>query len=264
MPILRPLLQLVRLDSSLLGFLAIFLPLAVRTGDVRLSLDRALPLLFICMCTFIANDLNDVETDRINHPQRPLPSREITPIVAVILYFISLGLALFSARYLLEEKIAFWYYGLFFLSISYGYIVDHLPVMKAPFVAITSAIPVLIVTAWFPQNRLYFVCGSVFLITLGREICMGIKDRAGDADSVLNRVNGTSLARAAFSLQSIGLVLLLTQIEGALDALALLIMAGLLATSMIVWQVSARYRLSIILMKLQFFAGLYFLCAPIT
>lgn len=216
------------------------------------------------MCTFIANDLNDIESDKINHPQRPLPSKEITPIVAVILYFVSLALALFSARNFVEEKIAFWYYGLCFLSISYGYIVDYLPLLKAPFVAITSAIPVLIVAAWFPDNRLYFICVSVFLITLGRELCMGINDRVGDANATLHRINANSLATVAISSQGIGLLLLLTGINRLIDVVVLIIMMSLLAASIIAWFTAARYRLAIILMKLQFFAGLYFLSVAVT
>src|SRR5947209_639737 len=137
-------MQITRLDSSLLGFLAIFLPFFIRTGDWGLSLCRAIPLLFICICTFIANDLDDAEKDQINHPERPLPARRLTPTFAAILYFIFLGAALFSTQRYVPERIAFWYYALMVLSISYGYIVDCLPGFKALYVATVISVPVLI------------------------------------------------------------------------------------------------------------------------
>lgn len=79
MQTLRAILRLTQVDSSMLSFLAIFLPLSVRTKDLGLSFSRAIPLLFTGMCTFIANDLNDIEKDRVNHPERPLPVRHLTP-----------------------------------------------------------------------------------------------------------------------------------------------------------------------------------------
>src|SRR5258708_12507403 len=89
----------MRLDSSVLGFLAIFFPLLVRTNDFTLSFRRAIPLLFICICTFTANDLDDVERDRVNHPDRPLPAGHLNPSFAVVLYFSSLQAPLFSPNH---------------------------------------------------------------------------------------------------------------------------------------------------------------------
>lgn len=95
------------MDSSVLAFLAIFLPLLVRTGNLAQSLGRAIPLLFVYMCAFIANDLDDVEKDRVNHPERSLPAGYVTPAVAAILYFACLALALFSTRHYVTPGLAF-------------------------------------------------------------------------------------------------------------------------------------------------------------
>ena len=89
MLILRAMLRLTRLGTSLIGFVGVFLPLLARTNQVWTSLGRASPLLFTCICTFIANDLDDVERDRVNHPERPLPAGELSRAVAGILYFTS-------------------------------------------------------------------------------------------------------------------------------------------------------------------------------
>jgi geranylgeranylglycerol-phosphate geranylgeranyltransferase len=258
--ILRAILRLTRLSSSLLGALAIFLPLLARTKNLGLSLGKAMPLLFIGMCIFIANDLDDLEKDRVNHPERPLPARHLTPEFAAVLYFVSLALALFSTRYFVAQDIAFWYYGLMTLSISYGYIVDCLPSVKTPYVAAASSVPVLIVATSYPNEpRLFVVAATVFLFTLGREICGDILDRAGDAMSYMHRFKPTSLAVVSFSLQLIGLLLLAFQIRKVGDIIDLLAMTFLLTLSSVCWFKLARYRQATLLMKIQFFVGLYFL-----
>jgi geranylgeranylglycerol-phosphate geranylgeranyltransferase len=258
--ILRALLRLTRIDSSLLGFLAIFLPLVVRSNDLAFSFGKAVPLLLICGCTFIANDLDDVERDQVNHPDRPLPAHQLTTTIAVMLYFTFLGSALFLTRHFVGPRIAFWYYALIALSVSYGYIGEWLPSLKAPYVGVASSTPVLIVMAFYPnERRLYVVAGSVFLLTLGRELCMNIKDRAGDAVSFMNTFRPRQLAVAAFSFQTMGLILLAIQIRNLGGGADLLAMTFLLGLSAVCWFKLAHYRAAIFLMKLQFFVGLYFL-----
>lgn len=260
MPTLRAILRLTRLDFSLLGFLAIFLPLVVRTNDFDLSLGRAIPLLFICICTFIANDLDDIERDRVNHPERPLPAKHLTPAAAAILYFTSLGSALFSTKYYVAPGVDFLYYALIILSISYGYMVEYLPGLKAPYVAAACAVPVLIVGASYPDEvGLYAVAGAVFLIFLGREICGDIQDRAGDCASFMHRFNAARLAAAAFSLQALGLLLLALQVRRLGHVVDLLVMASLLVLAGFYWFKFESYDRAMTLMKLQFVVGLYFL-----
>jgi hypothetical protein len=257
---LRAILRLIRLSSSLLGALAIFLALLARTKHLGFSLGKAIPLFFIAVCTFIANDLDDVEKDRVNHPERPLPARHLTPEFAAVLYFVSLAVALFSTRYFVTEGIAFWYYGLMILSISYGYIVECLPSFKTPYVSAASTVPVLIVATLFPNEpRFFVVAATAFLLTLGREICKDILDRAGDAISYMHRLKPTFLAIISFSLQLIGLFLLAFEIRKLGDIIALLTMTFLLTLSSVYWFKLARYRRATLLMKIQFFAGLYFL-----
>lgn len=260
MVFLRAILRLMRLSSSLLGALAIFLALLARTNNPSLSLGKAIPLFFIAVCTFIANDLDDLERDQVNHPERPLPARHLTPEFAAVLYFVSLALALFSTRYFVTQDIAFWYYGLTTLSISYGYIVECLPSLKTPYVAAASAIPVLIIARSYPdEQRLYVVAGAVFLFTLGREICGVIQDRAGDPPSYLHRFKPATLALGSFLVQAIGLLLLATQIHKVGEIACLFVMTFLLVLAGVYWFKLASYRQAALLMKIQLFVGLYFL-----
>jgi geranylgeranylglycerol-phosphate geranylgeranyltransferase len=211
------------------------------------------------MCAFIANDLDDVEKDRVNHPDRPLPSGYITPALAAILYFTCLALALFSTRHYVAPDTAFLYYSLIALHISYGYVVEGLPGLKAPYVGAMNTIPVLIVATLFPAVKLYVAAASIFFLVLGREICMDIRDRPGDAISFMHRFRPARLAVIGFSLQLLGLFLLASQIRRRGDIVALLAMTFVLALSGFYWFKSSRYRVAIIVMKLQWFVGLYFL-----
>jgi hypothetical protein len=257
---LRAMLRLTRLGTSLLGFFAIFVPLLMRTNDLRFSIGRACPLLFICVCTFIANDLDDVERDRVNHPERPLPSGDLSAAVAGIIYFTSLSLALFSTRHYVSQGIAFWYYGLIAISISYGYVVECFPSLKAPYVAAVSSIPVLIVAAWYPAEAgLYLVAGSVFLVSVGREICMDITDRAGDPVSFMHGFEPIRLAIVAFSIEATGLLLLLLQVGTPRDLVVLIGTMVLLGLAGVYWFKFGSYDRAVFLMKLQLVIGLYFL-----
>lgn len=260
MLIVRAIIQLTRLDSSLLGFLGMFLPLWARTGNIALSLKRAIPLFFIWICTFVANDLDDIDRDRVNHPSRPLPAGHITPAFALIVYFASLAAALLSTKHFVPPSIGFGYYVLIAVSISYGYLVECCPSLKAPYVAIAISIPILIVAAWYPtETRLRFVAGAVFLFTLAREICMDIRDRDGDAVSFVHELKPTPLAITAFVIQFIGLVLLASQIRRGADVIDLAAMAIILVISGFYWFVCGKYKVTTGLMKLQFLVGLFFL-----
>jgi hypothetical protein len=225
-----------------------------------MSLGRAIPLLFICVCTFIANDLDDVERDRVNHPERPLPAGQLAPAVAGIMYFTFLFLALFSTKYYVTQGIAFWYYGLIAISISYGYVIECFPSLKAPYVAATSSVPILIIAGWYPdETRLYILAGSVFLVSLGREICMDITDRAGDALSFMHRFRPRPLAITAFCVEAVGVLLLVFQVRRPSDFAALLGTALLLAIAAVYWFKFASYHRASFIMKLQLVVGLYFL-----
>jgi len=248
------------MDSSILAFLAIFIPLFARTHAFSPSFQKALPLLFVYMCAFIANDLDDIEKDQINHPDRPLPAGYITPSLATILYFGCLGMALISTSYFVGEGVAFLYYTLLALHISYGYLVEALPGLKAPYVGAMNTIPVLIVAVQYPgEGKLFVAAGAILFLVLGREICMDIKDQPGDATSFVHRFQPDLLALIGFGMQLAGLFLLASQVRKLGDFFALVTMMLVLTVAAIYWFKFAAQRVSIITMKLQWVMGLYFL-----
>jgi 4-hydroxybenzoate polyprenyltransferase len=236
------------------------MPLFARTGNLKLALARAVPLLFIAMCTFIINDLDDVERDRINHPARPLPRGEVKPEFVVGLYFVCLALALFTTRFCVPASVAFWYYTVLLMSISYGYVVEYLSIIKPWYVAAASSIPIVILLRYYPQeSALYRVGVALFVFMLGRELCKDVVDRPGDPTSPLHRVPADRVARLAFASEVVGLLLLVPGATHALPAIDLLIMTALLALAYLCWFKWHRTARAVGIMKVVIFLGLYFL-----
>jgi geranylgeranylglycerol-phosphate geranylgeranyltransferase len=258
--IARAVVTLTRLDSCLLVFLAVFVPVLARSGNLSLSFGQAIPLLFIAMCTYIANDLDDLERDRVNHPSRPLPSSELSPTFAATLYFISLALALLTIKLNIEGTAAFAFYGLLTISISYVYIVDWLPVLKSSYVAGAIAIPIVIVAIFYPaEPRLRVLAAAVFLINWGRELCKDIVDRPGDKVSFMHRLPARRVAIFAFALQGAALAFLITEIVVPHELAVMLLMVAIFIHSYRLWFRLGGEQKAIVLMKVQLFVGLYFL-----
>lgn len=242
-------------------FLSVLVPVFARTKDIGASLGKALPLLLVSMCTFIINDLEDIEKDKFNHPERPLPSGQVKPAFVAILYYVCLASALITIRsYVTASHIAFWYYLLLTVSISYGNVVEFLSSFKSAYVAAAVSIPVVILVSYYPQEvKLYSIAAAVFVCTLGRELCMDLRDRPGDPVSFLHRIESKRIAWFAFGSQSVGLFLVALQIEGATDLLVVLAMTLLFALSYLCWFKLARLKSATALMKAVIFLGLYFL-----
>lgn len=241
-------------------FLAVFLPLAVRTSDLIVSCRYALPTLFISMCIFIVNDIDDIESDKVNHPDRPLPSGRLLPSVAAGFYFICFALALFTSKLLVPQETSFLHYLFLFLAINYKYVEEYAPNFKAFYAAILLSFPVLLAVSLLPDaNELYLVVATSFLFILGRELCMDFLDQAGDQPSFITSISRRFLTTLAFSVQGVGLLLLVPLTMVPMDALVLLIIVALSFSSFYLWVQPTKGWWAIQVMKLQMFGGLYFL-----
>lgn len=253
-------LRLARLDASMLAGIVVFAPLLSRTKDFEWSASQAVPLFFISLCTFIANDLDDSEKDSVNHPERLLPSGIVSPSVAATLYFIFLGIALFSTKIIVQQSISFLYYALFILAISYRYVVECIPVCKPFYVASVNAIPISIVAAYCPtEPQLYVVAGAQCLFVLGKEMCMDFLDRKGDPVSLMHRIGFGSLSVIAFSAQALCFMLLLWRFNKPVDVVALVVIFFLFSSTIFLWISAKGQRSAITLMKAQLLIGVYFL-----
>jgi geranylgeranylglycerol-phosphate geranylgeranyltransferase len=257
---LRAILRIARIEGSFLAFLAVFLPIYASTGHMAGSVERGIPILFICICAFIANDLDDLEKDRINHPERPLPRGYLSPTFATVLYFVSLGIALLSTSSYVERRTAWVYYLFTIIMISYRFIVEYLPTTKAFYIAVAVVIPVLVIAPVYPDRlRLYTVAGAAFFHVLGREICMNILDRLGDPHSFFHRFTEKSQATVAFASMGVGVILLTIQVKTPGDGFAVALFTILLAIAGFYWFRRSEHKRAVSITKIQMLVGLYFL-----
>jgi geranylgeranylglycerol-phosphate geranylgeranyltransferase len=253
-------LRLIRLDSSILGFLTLFVPLWSRTGHFQESARLALPLLFAWICAFVGNDLDDKDRDEINHPQRPIPTGTISPAVAAGIYFTSLAFAMLTTKEYVPGQQAFWYYGVLALFISYHYIVEHIPILKPSYVSGAITAPIVMLTRFFPHEaHLVPIATAAFCFALGRELCMDVLDRLGDTESLLTRVHPRVVAAAAFGIQMVGLIQLVAMSETIRDWLVVAALAVALVIAAHLWFGLQDRRTAIRVMKVQLAMGLILL-----
>lgn len=217
-------------------------------------------MLFLGFCTWIANDINDMERDKINHPNRPLPSGRVSPETASAVFFLCLAIALVMTYYLIDSIMAFWYYLVLILSLSYGYIVDLAPAWKAPYVAAAMTIPTIVVAHSYPNElRLWRVAAAVFCFALGKELCMDLLDRPGDTPSFLHLVRFEVVARIAFGALWIGLTFLVIYPRSIYDIVYAAVMVCLLLFSTVMWARSKRHRLAVQIIRIELLLGIYYL-----
>jgi geranylgeranylglycerol-phosphate geranylgeranyltransferase len=237
----------------------VFLPVAAQSGTVSRSLAVSLPLLFIAMSTFILNDIDDVETDKVNHPERPLPSGQMVVRFATAVYFLSLALALFTTKIFVPGTVSFLYYLLLVLSINYKYVAEHFPSAKAIYVACASTFPILVAVSLLQSARLYPLVGATFFFVVGREFLLDYLDRPGDPKSLITNMSRKRLTLLAFAFQAAGLALLIQLAREEFDILAVCLIAALSLLSLFIWVASEKPGLATDVMKVQMYGGVYFL-----
>jgi geranylgeranylglycerol-phosphate geranylgeranyltransferase len=102
-------LQLTRIDSSLLAYASVFVPVYWSSNNISYALDYSVPVLPICMCGYVINDLHDIEKDRQNHPARPLPSNQISQTWASVIYFVLLAISLAPIKVFIKDEYVYLY-----------------------------------------------------------------------------------------------------------------------------------------------------------
>lgn len=130
----------------------------------------------------ILNDLFDYEVDKINHPQRPLPSGAVTPTDVIVLTAVTTLVGLAAAAVLgtgvLLVSIIFWVIGFLY---NWRYKESGLPgnLMVSASVGVTYILGAM--TVGDPWNRVVWIFALMaFFIDLGEEIAGDAMDMEGD------------------------------------------------------------------------------------
>lgn len=157
------------------------------------------------------NDLYDVEIDRVNRPERPLPSGALTPwsawVVTAVCLLAGLGAAVLAS----------FQHFLFAVAVSgslwlYSALLKKLPLVGNLAVAtVVGSTPLFGSLPWAPGAAVWSAAGFAFLTILAREIIKDVEDVPGDtlhAARTLPLVTGSRFARGAaatVTLVTIGL-----------------------------------------------------------
>lgn len=208
-------LLIIRVFTSLLIALVVFLPLLRAGMSIGRSVLSALPFFCAAAGGFAINDYYDVIKDSINKPYRAIPSGRMKPNVALLS-----GIALLGAAFLfsfLAYRSNF-QLSLYLISIvgvaTYNLFVKYVSLSKTFLTAAVSVLPVLyVVTSLsYPSEYVLVPIGSMIFL-LGRELLMDIRDIKGDRASGIRTfpmLLGSELTAklAFFLLMSCGAVLL--------------------------------------------------------
>jgi geranylgeranylglycerol-phosphate geranylgeranyltransferase len=154
---------------------------------------------FISSYSMVINDIYDIDIDKINRPDRPLPSGRVTlneaKLFSVFLLFIGISLSIISIiRY--DSSILIFFITIFFSFISwlYSYGLKKRGLIGNFIVAISMTIPFIfggIIINGFTNVLLLSFSTIAFLSGLGREIVKTICDVKGDKSKHVNTVSIT-------------------------------------------------------------------------
>jgi geranylgeranylglycerol-phosphate geranylgeranyltransferase len=212
---LRAYLTLIRPPNTIMIGLGVIIGEAIGLGRLPGVLEATYGFLTASLMmagTMVANDLYDIETDRVNSPQRPLPSGIVKPgngrALAIVLSIASIGFsALLGPWTLLTALLAL---ALMFYYNTRG---KKTGLIGNAVVSFNVALPFfyggLAVNTITPL--LYIFSVMALLANFGREVAKGIADVKGDS---LNQVRtlavmkGTKTAAIASSALFVVAVLL--------------------------------------------------------
>ena len=186
------------MQAKLTGFIQLFRPELPFAAGVCVVLGEIIALgkfpafepvflgftcgFFLSGTALVLNDYFDLEVDRVNAPERPLPSGRISPREAIILSilatFLGLGAALAIGTSAFILSILFWGIGcLYNWKFKQTGLVGNLMVSSS--VAITFILGGMVVGE--PWNKLVWTFSLLaFLIDLGEEIAGDAMDIDGD------------------------------------------------------------------------------------
>ncbi|MDR2553931.1 MAG: geranylgeranylglycerol-phosphate geranylgeranyltransferase [Fibromonadaceae bacterium] len=201
------------------------------------------------------NDIIDFETDKINRPNRPLPSGRIKLKTAHIIVIICVCLAIILGL-ISGFEFALLFAAVGALSFVYNKFMKGLPLAGNFAVALLTTTPIIIPIVEFglPQPELFNLAFFAFMLTMAREITKDIEDMPGDAANglktfpVLLGINLSLSLVFIFEFQCLAMLALLKP-YAVLAVLPCLFLSALFA-----WL--KKWRLSQTMLKLAMLAGL--------
>ncbi len=179
--------------TSLLGAVAIFAASFVGSGTrisaygLEVSLAVAIGYLFTSASNAL-NDYFDRDIDRVNHPERPIPSGTVSPKEAVafsgVLFGISLGLAVLLS-FVSGVQALLIVVGALAVQLAYDFRVKKVKAVGNIFIGLQTVLAFvfggLIVNNLSPVA---FMAAASFLAITAREVVKDVEDMGGDVDKM--------------------------------------------------------------------------------
>lgn len=281
----RPVNIVIAMVTLSIGY---YLLSAMPTQDMGISWTTLVlqTLGFACAIGFanIQNDIWDLETDRVNRPERPLVTGKVPMGVAKISWIVLLvlGITCGIAESLVTETgftSAIFFVLLTVLLVAYNKWLKHIPLLKNMTVALMCATP-LFLCLFYPtglRETETFSLGLAdkigyqypamlfaFLLTTAREIYKDLEDETGDLKAGIMTfplIAGSDVARRLAGLITLfcWALLPLPVVQGFYPTM-FLIVAGAIITPCVILIITfahrQNYRRSQRLVKVAMFAGL--------
>jgi geranylgeranylglycerol-phosphate geranylgeranyltransferase len=157
----------------------------------------------VCGYSMVINDYYDIEVDRVNQPDRPLPSGALSLRGAIALALALLGVGVLASLALLSP-VALGVVALYaFLSWLYNYRAKEYGLPGNLIVASSLAIPFIyggvVSGGSVTSSLLLFMAATAFLSGVGREVVKAMADTVGDEKRGIRsfaRVHGMRRAAA--------------------------------------------------------------------
>lgn len=183
MSIILPYIKIIRLPNALMAGAAVFLGFWL--SDSGFSLMRLIFLILAATASIsfgnVVNDIKDIASDKISHPERPLPRGEMSLRSALIFSILLASLALFlSFKVTLLHGIA----TLIPLSLLlvYAIYLKGTPITGNILVALLVAYPLIYGSLGSNQAKNVFIPAILaFLLNFSREIIKDLQDEKGDS-----------------------------------------------------------------------------------
>jgi geranylgeranylglycerol-phosphate geranylgeranyltransferase len=236
---IKAIIQLFRIELPLAAGVCTLIGATISAGKLPplwIALSVFLCVFFISSSAMISNDYFDLDTDRVNAPNRPLPSGHALPRDAILLTFLTAILGLAAAAGIglsaLVVALVLWMIGLLYnrKGKATGLIGNLMVSACAGMVFIFGAIAVG--EPWNPVS--WTLGGLAFCFDLGEEIAADTMDVEGDRLRGSNSIAIIKGRRAALSNSGLlfGLFILISLLPvifswlGTLYLFILLIMDG--------------------------------------
>ena len=183
---IKAIIQLFRIELPLAAGVCTLIGATISAGKLPplwIALSVFLCVFFISSSAMISNDYFDLETDRINAPDRPLPSGHAQPKDAILFAILTAILGLAAAAWIslaaLVVALVLWLIGLVYnwKGKATGLIGNLMVSVCVGMVFIFGAIAV-----GEPWNPVTWTLGSLaFCFDLGEEIAADVMDVEGDS-----------------------------------------------------------------------------------